>query len=74
MSLLAARVPRRLVVGRRATFVPARLAHSGEYKHLPFEYKHKRAFGLKVASYMIGGFTIPFIAAAYQLHKAGGSA
>ncbi|KAI0091959.1 hypothetical protein BDY19DRAFT_990715 [Irpex rosettiformis] len=43
--------------------------------HIPFNYyKSKPVFGLKVASYLIFGFSIPFVASVYQLRKSGGSA
>jgi len=75
MSMLAAsRVPLREIALRRAP-IQARFAHGhGEYKHLPFEYKNKGAFGAKVAAYLLAGFSIPFLAAKYQIAKAGGSA
>ena len=36
-------------------------------QHLPFAYENKRAFGVKLASYMLIGFTLPFVASWYQL-------
>ncbi|EMD41085.1 hypothetical protein CERSUDRAFT_91843 [Gelatoporia subvermispora B] len=42
-----------------------------EYEHMPFDYKNKRVFGLKVATYLATGFSIPFVAAWYQLSKSG---
>ncbi|KAF9569017.1 hypothetical protein CPC08DRAFT_813188 [Agrocybe pediades] len=52
----------------------ARSAH-GEYHHLPFQFpgEKKVSFGVKVGVYLVFGFSIPFVAAAYQLKKAGGS-
>ncbi|KAK7696649.1 hypothetical protein QCA50_001307 [Cerrena zonata] len=73
MSLLAARVPLRQIARSRAV-VPARSMHAGVYKHLPFETKNKAGFGLKLASYLITGFSIPFVAAWYQMSKSSGSA
>ncbi|EJF63005.1 hypothetical protein BD309DRAFT_967462 [Dichomitus squalens] len=71
MSLLArSAVPLRQVAVRSRA-APARYMSHGEYKHIPFDYEKKGAFGLKVASYLIGGFSIPFIAAYFQLYKAG---
>ncbi|CAL1702192.1 unnamed protein product [Somion occarium] len=72
MSLFAARIPLRQVALRRATAVPSRSMHAGEYKHLPFETKNRTAFGLKFVSYLLTGFSIPFIAAYYQLRKSSG--
>lgn len=40
---------------------------------VPFSYKSKGLFGAKVAGYLITGFSIPFIAAYYQLSKSGGA-
>ncbi|KAI0786397.1 hypothetical protein C8Q75DRAFT_808385 [Abortiporus biennis] len=62
----AARVPLR----QAALRAPARrFAHTEEYKHLPFETANRVAFGTKLAAYLITGFSIPFIAAAYQISK-----
>ncbi|OCH93587.1 hypothetical protein OBBRIDRAFT_790112 [Obba rivulosa] len=46
--------------------------HHEEYSPVPFDYKNKRAFGAKVAAYLITGFSIPFLAAWYQMRKSGG--
>ncbi|KAJ4466504.1 hypothetical protein J3R30DRAFT_2269729 [Lentinula aciculospora] len=45
----------------------------GEYHHLPFAWPHdkKASFALKLVAYLGFGFSIPFIAGAYQLKKAG---
>ncbi|EIW82391.1 hypothetical protein CONPUDRAFT_153272 [Coniophora puteana RWD-64-598 SS2] len=47
----------------------ARFAH--DYHHLPFALpgKNRLGFGVKVFAYLITGFSIPFVAAAYQLKK-----
>ena len=37
-------------------------------QHIPFDYEKKGAFGLKVASYLLAGFSIPFAAAYFQLY------
>ncbi|KAF8165430.1 hypothetical protein B0H34DRAFT_689156 [Crassisporium funariophilum] len=51
----------------------ARSAH-GHYHHLPFNFpgQKKFAFATKVTLYLTLGFSIPFIAAGYQLRKSAG--
>ncbi|KAI0366396.1 hypothetical protein BV20DRAFT_1055687 [Pilatotrama ljubarskyi] len=70
MSFLARSAPPLRQVAVRSRAAPVRSMH-GEYKHIPFNYDKKGVFGLKVASYLIGGFSIPFVAAYYQLSKSG---
>ncbi|KAI9001161.1 hypothetical protein BD414DRAFT_532938 [Trametes punicea] len=70
MSFLARSAAPLRQVAVRARAAPLRSMH-GEYKHIPFSYDKKSTFGLKVASYLIGGFSIPFVAAYYQLSKSG---
>ncbi|KAI0663007.1 hypothetical protein C8Q70DRAFT_955252 [Cubamyces menziesii] len=72
MSLLARSAAPLRQVAVRARAAPIRSMH-GEYKHIPFNYDKKGVFGLKVASYLIFGFSIPFGAAWYQLSKSSGS-
>ncbi|KAF9075930.1 hypothetical protein BDP27DRAFT_1256859 [Rhodocollybia butyracea] len=53
----------------------ARSGH-GEYHHLPFAWPHtnsktKTSFAIKLTAYLGLGFSIPFIAASYQLKKSG---
>ncbi|KAL4075937.1 hypothetical protein J3A83DRAFT_4370153 [Scleroderma citrinum] len=53
---------------------PVRYAHGhGEYHHLPFQFPGNRraAFAVKLSAFLISGFSIPFLAAAFQLKKAG---
>ncbi|KAF7795866.1 hypothetical protein EIP86_007033 [Pleurotus ostreatoroseus] len=69
MSLLARAPVRQLAVRRFAA--PVRNMH-GEYKHIPFEYSNKAAWGSKLAAYLITGFSIPFVAAWYQIRKSSG--
>ncbi|KAI6164779.1 hypothetical protein EDD17DRAFT_1557938 [Pisolithus thermaeus] len=67
------RAPQTRVVRRRVN-TPVRFAHGhGEYHHLPFQFPgNKRAsFGLKLSAFLLTGFSIPFLAAAFQLKKAG---
>jgi len=69
MSLLA-RAPQ--LAARSRVFIPARNMSShghGEYKHMPFNYNKTGVFGAKLALYLATGFTIPFVAVAYQLSK-----
>ncbi|KAF9518693.1 hypothetical protein BS47DRAFT_1289425, partial [Hydnum rufescens UP504] len=37
------------------------------YNNMPFQYRNKRAFAFKVVAYLGLGFSIPFVAANYQL-------
>ncbi|KAI9063365.1 hypothetical protein FKP32DRAFT_1676417 [Trametes sanguinea] len=69
MSILARSAAPLRQVAVRARAAPVRSMHSGEYKHIPFNYDKKPVFAAKVASYLIFGFSIPFIAAYYQLSK-----
>ncbi|THH00411.1 hypothetical protein EW026_g2117 [Hermanssonia centrifuga] len=71
MSMLV-RAPLRQVAAHRFA-APSRGVH-GEYKHIPFDYSNRRTFGLKVATYLISGFSIPFVAAWFQMQKSSGSA
>ncbi|CCL98372.1 uncharacterized protein FIBRA_00367 [Fibroporia radiculosa] len=61
-----ARAPRR-------SLGQVRLAHAehGTHQHLPFTYKNKKAFAAKYFAFVCVPFSIPFIAAGYQLRKAG---
>ncbi|THH33722.1 hypothetical protein EUX98_g435 [Antrodiella citrinella] len=70
MSLIAARASLRQVTIRRAGLRYS--SGHGEHKFVPFNYDNKRTFALKVVSYMVIGFSVPFAAAAYQLKKSGG--
>ncbi|KAI0649981.1 hypothetical protein C8Q79DRAFT_941801 [Trametes meyenii] len=71
MSLLARSAAPLRQVALRSRTAPIRSVHGGEYKHIPFDYDKKGVFGAKVASYLIFGFSIPFVAAYYQLSKSG---
>ncbi|KZT24458.1 hypothetical protein NEOLEDRAFT_1179145 [Neolentinus lepideus HHB14362 ss-1] len=61
---------------RGAQRVQVRLAHGvhGPEQAVPFSFASKPAFATKVAAYLIGGFSIPFVAAIYQLQKSGAGA
>lgn len=37
-------------------------------QHIPFDYSKKGIFGAKVAAYLVTGFSVPFVAAYYQLY------
>lgn len=56
----------------RIVFSPAlRVAPLTLFKHLPFDFptsQNKGIFGLKVAAYLITGFSIPFVASWWQLY------
>ncbi|EKM59643.1 uncharacterized protein PHACADRAFT_205868 [Phanerochaete carnosa HHB-10118-sp] len=73
MSLLA-HVPRQAAlrqVALRRTPASSRFLTSEE--SVPFSYKSKPVFAAKVVGYLVAGFSIPFVAAYYQLSKSGGS-
>ncbi|KAG2135921.1 uncharacterized protein EDB93DRAFT_1254166 [Suillus bovinus] len=57
----------------RARAVPsARFVHGhGEYHHLPFAWPGKKrvSFGIKLTAFLVTGFSIPFVAAKFQLNK-----
>jgi len=38
--------------------------------NMPFKYDKKGPFAAKVAIFMVTGFSLPFIVAAWQMHKA----
>ncbi|KAI6035289.1 hypothetical protein F5J12DRAFT_792440 [Pisolithus orientalis] len=42
-------------------------------QHLPFQFpgNKRAAFAFKLSAFLISGFSIPFLAAAFQLKKAG---
>ena len=37
-------------------------------QHIPFDYSNRRAFATKTVAYFVLGFSIPFIAAKYQMY------
>ncbi|KAG8990233.1 hypothetical protein FRB94_011342 [Tulasnella sp. JGI-2019a] len=43
-------------------------AHNTVY-NMPFDYRNKRTFAVKMVAFLGTGFAIPFIAAYYQMHK-----
>ncbi|PFH51436.1 hypothetical protein AMATHDRAFT_3092 [Amanita thiersii Skay4041] len=47
----------------------------GHYHHLPFNFpgEKKGVFAIKLFAFMASGFSIPLIAAGYQLKKSGGA-
>ncbi|KAH9840548.1 uncharacterized protein C8Q71DRAFT_412481 [Rhodofomes roseus] len=49
--------------------------HGGHapYHHLPFTYYNKKAFAVKFSVFCLTGFSLPFVAVAWQLHKSGGA-
>jgi len=42
--------------------------------NMPFSYDKKGAFAVKITLFLVGGFSIPFVASWWQLRKAGGGA
>ncbi|KAL0949732.1 hypothetical protein HGRIS_009772 [Hohenbuehelia grisea] len=77
VSMLArAALRQRAVAGARSIHTTAPVRSSGHYHHLPFAFpgNKKAAFGAKVFVYLLTGFSIPFIASAYQLKKSAGAA
>ncbi|KAF5321591.1 hypothetical protein D9619_000463 [Psilocybe cf. subviscida] len=76
LSAVARPALRSQTLVRARGFHASRVAKSADhdYHHLPFAWpENKISFGVKVSAYLITGFAIPFVAAAYQLKKAGGS-
>jgi len=64
------------VIGSRAFHVSKiERSEHGHYHHLPFQWpgEKKATFGAKVGVFLAFGFSIPFLAAAFQLKKAGGA-
>ncbi|KAG8878957.1 hypothetical protein FRB97_002053 [Tulasnella sp. 331] len=45
-------------------------AHNTVY-NMPFDYRNKKMFAVKMVAFLGTGFAIPFIAAYYQMHKGG---
>jgi len=43
------------------------------YNNMPFSYRNKAAFGVKLVLFLGTGFSLPFFAAWYQLRKSAGS-
>lgn len=42
---------------------------SGPTQHIPFNYEGSKAvFGVKVAVFLLSGFSIPFVASYYQMY------
>ncbi|KAG2754673.1 hypothetical protein P692DRAFT_20844905 [Suillus brevipes Sb2] len=73
---MLARAPHslRAQVARTRVAPSARFVHShGEYHHLPFEWPGKKrlSFGIKLTTFLAVGFSIPFVAAKFQLNKSG---
>ncbi|KAI0321812.1 hypothetical protein OF83DRAFT_1097301 [Amylostereum chailletii] len=66
--MLAARAP-----VLRQNFLRVRLAAPSRgvhgYEHIPFKHKNKPRFAIKVATFLLAGFTLPAFAAAYQISK-----
>ncbi|KAJ8502436.1 hypothetical protein ONZ45_g62 [Pleurotus djamor] len=70
-------VARRSVSGFRSLHTTAVARSAGhDYHHLPFAWPgdKKVSFGTKVTVFLIAGFSIPFVASAYQLKKSAGAA
>ncbi|KAH9843806.1 uncharacterized protein C8Q71DRAFT_852330 [Rhodofomes roseus] len=75
MTLLTRASPAlRQSLARSSARAPVRFSHGHAYTPadaVPFSFKSKGAFGAKVATYLLTGFAIPFVAAWYQLKKSG---
>ncbi|TCD71276.1 hypothetical protein EIP91_011047 [Steccherinum ochraceum] len=74
MSLIAARASLRQVAIRRTGLRHSSGHGHGDYSFVPFKYSNKTTFAVKVTAYLVAGFSIPFLAAGYQLKKAAGGA
>ncbi|KAF8332772.1 uncharacterized protein EI90DRAFT_2995067 [Cantharellus anzutake] len=44
------------------------------YNNMPFQYRNKKAFAFKTVAFLGFGFSIPILAAGYQLRKAAAAA
>ncbi|KAF4574883.1 hypothetical protein EYR40_005380 [Pleurotus pulmonarius] len=69
LSVVARRVA---VAGVRSIHTTAPVRSAGhDYHHLPFAWpgNKKTAFGLKLTSFLLFGFSIPVVASVYQLKK-----
>ncbi|KAI0035663.1 hypothetical protein K488DRAFT_82850 [Vararia minispora EC-137] len=72
MSILSrSRLPARQVsLALRANrAMPIRFASGAAYEPIPFKYKHKGRFAIKLTTFLLIGFTLPGWAAAYQIAK-----
>ncbi|KZT74444.1 hypothetical protein DAEQUDRAFT_761298 [Daedalea quercina L-15889] len=74
-------------LARSSVRTPVRFAHGHPYtpadlvflrwgctsslQAVPFSFKSKRAFGMKITAYLLTGAAIPVVAAYYQLWKSG---
>ncbi|EPT03184.1 hypothetical protein FOMPIDRAFT_1097393, partial [Fomitopsis schrenkii] len=71
MTLLARASPAlRQSLARSSVRVPARFAHGHAYTPadaVPFSFKSKSGFALKVSAYLLTGVAIPIVASVYQL-------
>jgi cytochrome c oxidase subunit 7c len=57
------------------SFHTSRVARSGHDSNpVPFSYKNKGTFALKIAAFWITAFSTPFAAAAWQISKSSGGA
>ncbi|KAH8106180.1 hypothetical protein BXZ70DRAFT_1004460 [Cristinia sonorae] len=72
MSLIAARASLKHVGIRRAGLRYS--SGHGQHETVPFSHSNKGTFALKVTAFLIAGFSIPFIASAYQIKKSAGGA
>ncbi|KAG6855111.1 hypothetical protein C0991_006040 [Blastosporella zonata] len=78
VSILArSSVLRQQALARARSFHTTSVARSdhGHYHHLPFQLpgKNKVPFATKVTVFLITGFSIPFVAAKWQLYKSQGA-
>ncbi|KAH6914994.1 hypothetical protein BKA70DRAFT_1257652 [Coprinopsis sp. MPI-PUGE-AT-0042] len=74
LTTVAARTSLRSARGFRTSAVARSAGH--DYHHLPFAWPgdKKVSFGTKLGVFLAFGFSIPFVASAYQLKKAAGGA
>ncbi|KAF9534829.1 hypothetical protein CPB83DRAFT_888789 [Crepidotus variabilis] len=64
------------LAGARSFHASARSSSAhGDYHHLPFAFpgNKKIAFGVKLTTYLVVGFSIPFAASWWQIEKSKGA-
>jgi len=70
MSLLASNLTRQAMLGSRTVSVRNIHIENTVGNNMPFKYKGQpKAFAVKLALFMAGGFSIPFLATMFQLRK-----
>ncbi|KAK9896055.1 hypothetical protein P389DRAFT_74011 [Cystobasidium minutum MCA 4210] len=61
---VAGTVTRRCLTVRRAIHIENKV-----YQNMPFDYRNRRAFGVKLVAFLGTGFALPFVAVWFQQSK-----